>query len=180
MYRVVHPWWPRDFLRLEKFPEGEGQRKYLCTTQYILTQGTVWPFFCHQSIPWDVSGNAFLIGIDSVQINISLVMMREWSTLNWTTMGVGFLPQGHRRSQRSVAIVQSCFPQSIIASYVCICMIKWIPRCIWRWGNDGELVQRGRREGDGVSSRLCADFHNPRSCLDDNVEHIGAGEQWYR
>ena len=34
-------------------------------------------------------------------------------------------------------------------------------------------MQRGRREGDGVSSRSCADFHNPRSCSDDNVEHMG-------
>ena len=41
-------------------------------------------------------------------------------------------------------------------------------------------MERGRREGDGVSSRSCGDFHNPRSCIDNNIEHIGAGEQWYR
>ena len=79
-------------------------------------------------------------------------------------IGVLFLPQGHWRGQRSVAIVQSYFPWSSHLSHWCI--IKWIPRYIGRWANDGELVQRGRREDNGVSSRLCEGNNNQRSCMD--------------
>ena len=90
-YWEIHPRRPRDFLRPERFPEGEARGKSRGSREISRAEGMDFPIPPESWWSTDIlSSSNFLQGvdqqilpcgqgrIDSVKINPSLLMMREW------------------------------------------------------------------------------------------------------